>query len=134
MLTLTLEFHDKDELYRFAAAYTGRSAATPTHTPAPAAPAVPEVKAEAPPPKPTKTAATPTAPALVPIVKPEPAVESPSKLDEPVTLEQLSAAITAAARRNRDGVIALLTELGVKRASEAPQDQWDSIIAKVGAL
>lgn len=63
--------------------------------------------------------------------KPETATESPS---EAPTLAQLSAAVTAAATRNRDGLVAALAAKGVKRAGEIPQDQWAAFITEVGAL
>ena len=63
--------------------------------------------------------------------KPEIATAPPS---EAPTMAQLSAAVTAAATRNRDGLVAALAAKGVKRAGEIPQDQWAAFIAEVGAL
>ena len=63
--------------------------------------------------------------------KPETATASPS---EAPTLAQLSAAVTAAATRNRDGLVAALAAKGVKRAGEIPADQWAAFIAVVEAL
>lgn len=63
--------------------------------------------------------------------KPETATEPPS---ETPTMAQLSAAVTAAATRNREGLVAALTAKGVKRAGEIPQDHWAAFIAEVGAL
>jgi hypothetical protein len=75
-------------------------------------------------------------PAPVVIAAPAPVAESPS---EPavVTIEQLSAAVTAAATRgpaSRDALIKLLTERGVKRASELPKDQWAGLLPVLETL
>jgi len=50
------------------------------------------------------------------------------------SLNELSVAITAAAQRNRDGVVALLGRLNVKRASELPEYRWAEVIASLNAL
>lgn len=49
-------------------------------------------------------------------------------------MAQLSAAVTAAATRNRDGLVAALAAKGVKRAGEIPADQWAAFIVEVSAL
>lgn len=61
----------------------------------------------------------------------ETATESPS---EAPTMAELSAAVTAAATRNREGLVAALAAVGVKRAGEIPQDKWAAFIAQVKAL
>lgn len=89
-------------------------------------------------PKAEKPAPTPPAPEMatpaVEVAAPVPATASPSEPPKEVTMEQLSAAVTSAATRNRDGVIKLLSERGVKRASELPKDQWAGIVTVLEAL
>ena len=79
---------------------------------------------------PATATATPT-PGPAPI---EPAAASPSDTPAVVEMKDLSAAVTAAATRNRDGLVALLGKYEVKRASEVPQDQWAALVAELGAL
>ncbi len=50
------------------------------------------------------------------------------------SLNELSVAVTAAAQRNRDGLVALLARLNVKRASELPEYRWAEVIASINAL
>lgn len=50
------------------------------------------------------------------------------------TMQDLSAAVTAAATRNRDGLVALLGKHNVKRASELPQDKWAALVVELNAL
>lgn len=64
--------------------------------------------------------------------KPETVTASPS--DAPPTMAQLSAAVTSAATRNRDGLVSALAAKGVKRAGELPPEQWAEFIAVVEAL
>jgi hypothetical protein len=93
------------------------------------------VAAKVTPPKPTPEATPapiPVAAAVEVIVSPEIAAESPS--EAPVEIKDLSAAVTSAATRNRDGLVALLSKHNVKRASEVPQAQWAALIAELGAL
>lgn len=61
---------------------------------------------------------------------------TPAKSDTPAVVEMkdLSAAVTAAATRNRDGLVALLGKYEVKRASEVPQDQWAALVVELEAL
>lgn len=86
-----------------------------------------------------KPAHTPTAPVTVTptpeVTAPvEAAAASPSEPPAKVEMKDLSAAVTAAATRNRDGLVALLAKHNVKRASELPQDQWAALVAELGAL
>jgi hypothetical protein len=78
---------------------------------------------------PATVTATPTPEATAP-------VEVAAAPSEPVKIElkDLSAAVTAAATRNRDGLVALLGKHNVKRASELPQDKWAALVAELEAL
>ncbi len=49
-------------------------------------------------------------------------------------IKALSAAVTSAATRNRDGLVALLAKYEVKRASEVPETQWAQLISELEAL
>ena len=51
-----------------------------------------------------------------------------------VELKDLSAAVTAAATRNREGLVALLAKHNVKRASELPQENWAALLVELAAL
>lgn len=93
---------------------------------------VPVTKVEAPKPEATP-APTPVAAAVEVIASPVTAAESPSEAPV-VEMKDLSAAVTAAATRNRDGLVALLGKHNVKRASELPQDKWAGLVAELEAL
>ena len=89
----------------------------------------------APSPKPEPTPAPiPVAVEAVAIASPVIAVESPSEAPVVVEMKDLSAAVTAAATRNRDGLVALLGKHNVKRASELSQDKWAGLVAELEAL
>lgn len=91
-------------------------------------------KATDPKPAPTPAApvtVTPTPEASAPA---EPAAASPSEAPAVVEMKDLSAAVTAAATRNRDGLVALLGKHNVKRASELPQDKWAALVTELEAL
>lgn len=87
-----------------------------------------------------KPAPTPTAPvtatpvSVVETAQAEAVAESPSDAPTVVEMKDLSAAVTAAATRNRDGLVALLGKHKVKRASEVPQDQWAALVVELEAL
>lgn len=49
-------------------------------------------------------------------------------------IKALSTAVTSAATRNRDGLVALLAKYEVKRASEVPETQWAQLISELEAL
>lgn len=49
-------------------------------------------------------------------------------------IKALSTAVTSAATRNRDGLLALLAKYEVKRASEVPETQWAQLISELEAL
>ncbi len=51
-----------------------------------------------------------------------------------VDIKVLSAAVTAAATRNRDGLVALLAQYEVKRATEVSQDKWAQLVSDLEAL
>lgn len=51
-----------------------------------------------------------------------------------VSINELSAAVTAAATRNRDGLVALLAKYEVKRATEVPEGKWAQLIRDLEAL
>ncbi len=51
-----------------------------------------------------------------------------------VDIKVLSAAVTAAATRNRDGLVALLAKYEVKRASEVPEGKWAQLVSELEAL
>lgn len=91
-------------------------------------------KAEAPKGKAAAPAPTPAAsePAPAATAASETAAESPS--DEVVDMVLLTKETTAAATRNRAGLVALLAEYGAARASAIPQGDWPAYIAKVRAL
>ena len=90
----------------------------------------------APTPKPVDTpVAVVTATATPEVTAPaEPAAASPSEAPTVVEMKDLSAAVTAAATRNREGLVALLGKHNVKRASELPQDKWAGLVAELEAL
>ena len=90
-------------------------------------------KVEAPKPEPTP-APTPVAAAEATTALPATAAASPSEAPAVVEMKDLSAAVTAAATRNRDGLVALLGKHNVKRASELPQDKWAGLVAELEAL
>ena len=94
---------------------------------------VPVTKVEAPKPEPTP-APTPVAAAEATTALPATAAASPSEAPAVVEMKDLSAAVTAAATRNRDGLVALLGKHNVKRASELPQGKWASLVAELEAL
>lgn len=83
-----------------------------------------------------KPAATPAAPAAAPVeaAPQETAAESPSDDAEVIDLALLTKETTAAATRNRAGLVALLQEHGAARASAIPQDQWAAFVAKARLL
>lgn len=90
----------------------------------------------APSPKPVDTpvavvTVTPTPEVIAPA---EPAAASPSEAPTVVEMKDLSAAVTAAATRNREGLVALLGKHNVKRASELSQDKWAGLVAELEAL
>ena len=87
-------------------------------------------------PKPAPTPAAPVTVTLTPEASApaEPAAASPSEAPAVVEMKDLSAAVTAAATRNRDGLVALLGKHNVKRASELPQDKWAGLVAELEAL
>lgn len=92
-------------------------------------------KAADPKPVATPPAAATATPAPVAETAPaEAAAESPSDAPAVVEMKDLSAAVTAAATRNRDGLVALLGKYAVKRASEVPRGQWAALVAELGAL
>ena len=93
---------------------------------------VPVTKVEAPKPEATP-APTPVAAAEATTASPEIVKESPAEAPV-VEMKDLSAAVTAAATRNRDGLVALLGKHNVKRASELPQDKWAGLVAELEAL
>lgn len=95
-------------------------------------PQAPKQKAD----KPADTPAAPVTATTTPteVAAPAPVTESRSEPPKEATMEQLSAAVTSAATRNRDAVIRLLSERGVKRASELPKDQWADIITVLGTF
>lgn len=90
----------------------------------------------APSPKPVATpVAVVTATATPEVIAPaEPAAASLSDTPAVVEMKDLSAAVTAAATRNREGLVALLGKHNVKRASELPQDKWAGLVAELEAL
>ena len=89
----------------------------------------------APSPKPEATPApTPVAVEAAAIASPEIAAASPSEAPALAEMKDLSAAVTAAATRNREGLVALLGKHNVKRASELPQDKWAGLVAELEAL
>ena len=83
-----------------------------------------------------KPAATPDAPAPeVNTAQTAPAtIATASPSEVKVELKDLSAAVTAAATRNRDGLVALLAKHNVKRASELPADAWAALVVELEAL
>lgn len=86
-------------------------------------------------PKPVATPApTPAVAVEATIASVETAVASPSEAPAVIEMKDLSAAVTAAATRNRDGLVALLGKHNVKRASELPQDKWAALVAELEAL
>lgn len=91
---------------------------------------------KAPDPKPAPTPAAPVTATPTPEVSApaEPAAASPSEAPAVVEMKDLSAAVTAAATRNRDGLVALLGKHNVKRASELPQDKWAALVLELEAL
>lgn len=90
---------------------------------------------KAPDPKSDPTPApTPVVAEAVTTATPETAKVSPSDAPAKVEMKDLSAAVTAAATRNRDGLVALLGKHNVKRASELPQDQWAALVVELEAL
>lgn len=92
----------------------------------------PAAKVEAPKTEATP-APTPVAAAVEVIASPEIAAASPSEAPV-VEMKDLSAAVTAAATRNREGLVALLGKHNVKRASELPQDKWAALVTELEAL
>ena len=85
-------------------------------------------------PKPEATPApTPVVAAVEVIASPVTAAASPSEAPA-VEMKDLSAAVTAAATRNREGLVALLGTHNVKRASELPQDKWAGLVVELEAL
>lgn len=65
------------------------------------------------------------------------APESPSEATPASTsidIKQLTAIVTAAATRNRDGLLAVLAKYGVKRASELNPDQWPALAGELEAV
>jgi hypothetical protein len=51
-----------------------------------------------------------------------------------IDMKALSAAVTAAATRNREGLVTVLAKYGVKRASELSQDQWGPLVADLETI
>lgn len=76
---------------------------------------------------PVKTESAP-APAAESVEAPQPA--STAAID----MKALSTIVTAAATRNREGLVAVLARFGVKRASELPQDKWPALVAELEAV
>ena len=76
---------------------------------------------------PVKTESAPTPTAASAEAPPQPSTAA-------IDMKALSAAVTAAATRNRDGLVAVLAKYGVKRASELSQDQWAPLVADLETI
>lgn len=99
----------------------------------------PEVKTEKPKAEKKKAEDAPKAEAPAPTppaeetkpAEPEAAAASPSELPD---IKALSAVVTAAATRNREGMLAVLAKHGVERASHLPQEKWRALMDEMEAV
>lgn len=72
-------------------------------------------------------AATPTVTEAAPTASPETASESPSD----VTYEDVSKAIFAKVKEDRDAVVAALSKFGVKKGTELKADQYAAFLKEI---
>jgi len=98
-----------------------------------------EKKAEAVPKAEPTPAVTPPASETAPTatVESTAAPESPSEekpVGETIDVKQLSAIVTAAATRNREGLVRVLAKYGVKRATELSPEQWPALVTELEAV